>query len=43
MIALFLAQRVILGKLAFSAVPTEALKTQVKVILTDSGLEFLAV
>ena len=40
MIVMFLAQRVILGKLAFSEVP-ESLKPQVKAILVDSGLGFL--
>ncbi len=40
MIAIFLAQRIILGKLTFSEVPT-VLQTQVRGILTESGLEFL--
>jgi len=37
MMALLLAQRIILGKLEFSAVPT-SLKAAVSEILTDSGL-----
>lgn len=41
MMALLLAQRVILGKLEFVNVP-EALKPQVYAILLDSGVEFLA-
>ena len=40
MMAMFFAQRVILGKTAFKDVPT-ALKPGVKEILTDSGLEAL--
>ena len=40
MMAMFFAQRVILGKTAFKDVPT-ALKPAVKEILTDSGLEVL--
>lgn len=40
MIAVFLAQRVILGKLLFNDVPT-VLKEQVKDILVESGLGFL--
>ena len=40
MMAMFFAQRVILGKTAFKDVPA-ALKTGVKEILTDSGLESL--
>jgi len=42
MMAMFFAQRVILGKTAFSAVPA-ALKEQVREILIDSGLPELAV
>jgi hypothetical protein len=41
MMALLLAQRVILGKLEFEAVP-EVLKPQVYEHLKDSGVEFLA-
>ena len=41
MMAMFFAQRVILGKTAFSAVP-DALKEQVREILIDSGLPELA-
>lgn len=41
MMALLLAQRVILGKLEFEAVP-ETLKPQVYEHLKDSGVEFLA-
>ena len=40
MMALFFAQRVILGKTAFKDVPA-TLKEGVKEILTDSGLEAL--
>ena len=40
--AMFFAQRVILEKTAFKDVPS-TLKTQVKEILEDSGLGFLAV
>lgn len=40
MMAMFFAQRVILGKTEYKAVPT-TLKPDVKEILTDSGLEFL--
>lgn len=41
MMALLLAQRVILGKMEFTAVP-DALKPQVYEHLKDSGVEFLA-
>lgn len=41
MMALLLAQRVILMKLEFEAVPT-SLKPQVYEHLSDSGVEFLA-
>jgi hypothetical protein len=41
MMALLFAQRVILGKTEFSAVP-ETLKPQVYVLLVESGVEFLA-
>lgn len=41
MIALLLAQRVILGKLDFDEVP-DTLKPQVYQILEESGVEFLA-
>ena len=41
MMALLLAQRVILGKLEFEAVP-ESLKPQVYEHLNDSGVGFLA-
>ncbi|MBD8037074.1 hypothetical protein H9635_09985 [Solibacillus sp. A46] len=41
MMALLLAQRVILGKLEFEAVPS-TLKLQVYEHLKDSGVEFLA-
>lgn len=41
MMAMFFAQRVILGKTAFADVPT-VLKPQVAEILTDSGLAELA-
>jgi len=41
MMALFLAQRVILGKLEFDEVPT-SLKPQVYDHLKDSGVEFLS-
>lgn len=37
MMAMFLAQRIILGKLTFDKVPAK-LKTQVREILIDSGL-----
>ncbi|WP_336759451.1 hypothetical protein NSQ38_03215 [Paenibacillus sp. FSL R7-0313] len=40
MMAMFFAQRVILGKTEYKAVPT-TLQPDVKEILTDSGLEFL--
>ncbi|QCT03801.1 hypothetical protein E6C60_3090 [Paenibacillus algicola] len=40
MMAMFFAQRVILGKTAFSAVPS-TLQPGVRDILVDSGLEFL--
>lgn len=40
MMAMFFAQRVILGKTAFKAVPS-TLQPGVKEILVDSGLEFL--
>lgn len=42
MMAMFFAQRVILGKTEYKVVPT-TLKPDVKEILTDSGLEFLIV
>lgn len=42
MMAMFFAQRVILGKTEYKAVPT-TLRPDVKEILTDSGLEFLIV
>lgn len=42
MMAMFFAQRVILEKTAFKDVPS-TLKPQVKEILEDSGLGFLAV
>ena len=41
MVAMFLAQRIILGKLTFAEVP-ESLKTAVREILIDSGLPELA-
>lgn len=41
MMALLLAQRIILGKLEFEAVP-ESLKLQTYNHLKDSGVEFLA-
>lgn len=41
MMAMFFAQRVILGKTAYSEVPT-TLQAGVKEILVDSGLGFLA-
>ena len=41
MMALLLAQRVILGKMEFNTVP-DALKPQVYEHLKDSGVEFLA-
>lgn len=41
MMAMFFAQRVILGKTAFADVPT-ALKAQVRELLVDSGLGELA-
>lgn len=41
MMALLLAQRVILGKMEFNNVP-DALKPQVYEHLKDSGVEFLA-
>lgn len=41
MMAMFFAQRVILGKTAFSEVPT-TLQPGVKEILEDSGVGFLA-
>lgn len=41
MMAMFFAQRVILGKTAFANVPA-ALQAQVREILTDSGLAELA-
>ncbi|VDG96793.1 Uncharacterised protein [Lysinibacillus sphaericus] len=40
MMAMFFAQRVILGKTAYSEVPT-TLQPGVKDILVESGLEFL--
>lgn len=40
MVAIFLSQRIILGKLRYSEVP-EVLKSQVKNILVESGLGFL--
>lgn len=41
MMAMFFAQRVILGKTAFKDVPTK-LKAQVKELLVDAGLPELA-
>lgn len=41
MMALFFAQRVILGKTKYAEVPS-TLKPDVKEILVDSGLEYLA-
>ena len=41
MMALLLAQRIILGKLEFESVPS-TLKLQVYEILKESGVEFLA-
>jgi hypothetical protein len=41
MMAMLFAQRVILGKTEFRAVP-ESLKPQVYVLLVESGVEFLA-
>lgn len=41
MVAMFLAQRIILGKLTFAEVP-ESLKPAVREILIDSGLPELA-
>ena len=41
MMAMFFAQRVILGKTAFSDVPAK-LQDQVREVLTESGLEELA-
>lgn len=41
MMAMLLAQRIILGKLTFAEVP-ESLKPQVKEILVDSGVPELA-
>ncbi|MBY3623743.1 hypothetical protein HGO21_29965 [Acinetobacter sp. CUI P1] len=41
MMAMFFAQRVILGKTKYSEVPS-TLRPGVKEILVDSGLEFLA-
>lgn len=41
MMAMLLAQRVILGKMEFNAVPS-TLKPQVYQILLESGVEFLA-
>ncbi|WP_302476274.1 hypothetical protein [Paenibacillus sp. DCT19] len=40
MMAMFFAQRVILGKTEYSAVPV-SLQEGVKEVLIDSGLEFL--
>lgn len=42
MLALLFAQRVILGKTAYADVPAK-LKDQVKEVLVESGLEYLAV
>ena len=42
MMAMFFAQRVILGKTAFADVPAK-LKDQVRELLIDAGLEDLAV
>lgn len=42
MMAMFFAQRVILGKTSFAEVPAK-LKEQVRELLVDSGLEELAV
>ena len=41
MMAMFFAQRVILGKTAYKDVPA-ALKSQVKELLEESGLGYLA-
>lgn len=41
MMALFFAQRIILGKITFEKVPN-VLKEDVKRILVESGLELLA-
>ena len=41
MMAMFLAQRIILGKLEFELVPT-TLKAQTYEVLKESGVEFLA-
>lgn len=41
MIAMFLAQRIILSKLTFTEVP-EVLKAEVKQVLVESGMGFLA-
>ncbi len=41
MMAMFFAQRVILGKTAFKVVP-KALKEEVRELLVESGLEELA-
>lgn len=41
MMAMFFAQRVILGKTAFEDVPGNLLKTQVAEILMESGLSDL--
>lgn len=40
MIAMFLAQRIILSKLTFAEVP-EVLKAEVKQVLVESGMGFL--
>jgi len=42
MLAMLFAQRVILGKTAYMDVPAK-LKDQVKEVLIESGLEYLAV
>lgn len=41
MIAMFLANRIILEKLTFKEVPS-TLKEQVKAILVENGLDYLA-
>ena len=40
MIAMFLAQRIIIGKLTFAEVPA-VLQDEVRQILVESGLDFL--
>jgi len=41
MVAMFLAQRIIIEKMTFTDVP-ESLKPKVKLILEENGLGFLA-